>query len=343
MDITKPNINSTLKTFQFVAALHDIIVSISMGAMAVYHLQYELCAADGLPFGYLLSPFQLGSLQVLFKPRFWKATLAKTNNARAYFFGTGIFVLTVIQALIVPSSAVLVVPQLDWWKVNQPFGGTNGFTYLNASQSYLWPSYVSGSTVPEGCDGSYLIDIPKNCPYADMVAITNWGKEYLNQFSPPNITASSNANMVRYLGGSNYYPKRGYSVVTTGMNHITRALGDIWLYATRHPRVPQYGHEEVRARQGVFLTKARQRNSTSICLCWRVLSVLLTICLKVSGSLYQFLRQLKGRGATRLKRLPLSELCSNLLAAEWTSNNMRLPKSTRPMRILPLHFAFMTS
>jgi hypothetical protein len=77
-----------------------------------------------------------------------------------------------------------------------------------------------------------------------------------------------------------------------------------------------------------------------MCLCWRVLSVLLTICLKVSGSLYQFLRQLKGRGATRLKRLPLPELCSNFLAAELTSNNMGLPKSTRPMRILPLHFAF---
>jgi hypothetical protein len=28
------------------------------------------------------------------------------------------------------------------------------------------------------------------------------------------------------------------------------------------------------------------------------------------------------------------------LAAEWTSNNMGLPKSTRPMRVPPLRFAF---
>ena len=246
-DITKPNINSILNTFQFVAALHGIIIGISMGAMAVYHLQYELCAAGGLPFGYVLSPFHLGSLQMLFKPRFWKAALAKTNTARTYFFGAGIFVLTVIQALTAPSSAVLVVPQLDWWTVNQPFGGTNGFTYLNASQSSMWPSYVNGSMVPEVCDGSYLIDIPKNCPYADMVAITNWGKEYLSQFSPPNITVSTNANMVRYLGGSDFHDERGYSVVTTGMNHITRALGDIWLYATRHPRVlmQYYGRPKI--------------------------------------------------------------------------------------------------
>jgi hypothetical protein len=65
-----------------------------------------------------------------------------------------------------------------------------------------------------------------------------------------------------------------------------------------------------------------------------------TMCFKVSGSLYLFLRQLKGRDSTRIKRPPLSELCSNFLAAEWTSNIMGLPKSTRPMRILPLHFAF---
>ena len=215
--------------------------------MAVYHLQYELCAADGLPFGYVLNPFQLGSLQIIFKPRFLKTAFAKTNTTRTYIFGAGIFVLTVIKALMAPSSAILVVPQLDWWKVNQPFGGTNGFTYLNASQSYMWPSYINSSTVPEDCDGSYLVDIPKNCPYADMVAITNWGKEYLNQFSPPNITASTNANMVRYLGGSGYYDKRGYSVVTTGMNHITRALRDIWLYATRRPRVPMqhYGSPKI--------------------------------------------------------------------------------------------------
>ena len=50
---------------------------------------------------------------MLFKPRFWKAALAKPNTARTYFFGAGIFVLTVIQALVAPSSAILVVPQLD--------------------------------------------------------------------------------------------------------------------------------------------------------------------------------------------------------------------------------------
>lgn len=236
-DITKPNINSILNAFQFVAALHGIIIAISMAAMAIYHLQYELCAAEGLPLGFVLSPFQLGSIQMLFQFRFWKAAFAKTNTVRTYTFGAGIFVLVVLQALLAPSSAILLVPQLEWWKVDQPFGGTKSFTYLNASHSYLWPSQIDGSIVPEDCNGTNLIDVPKKCPYADMVAITNWGSEYMNNFTPPNITASINANMVRYLGASNFDGKRGYSVVTTGMNHITRGLGDIWHYAVRHPRV----------------------------------------------------------------------------------------------------------
>jgi len=53
--------------------------------------------------------------------------------------------------------------------------------------------------------------------------------------------------MVRYLGGSDYHDKRGYSVVTTRVNHITRALGDIRLYAARYPRVPmqRYGRPKI--------------------------------------------------------------------------------------------------
>lgn len=89
------------------------------------------------------------------------------------------------------------------------------------SHSLICGQVINGSMVPEMCDGSYPIDIPESYPYADMVAITNWGKEYLNQFSSPNITASINANMVHYPGGSDYYDRRGYSVVATWMNHIT--------------------------------------------------------------------------------------------------------------------------
>ena len=209
-----------------------------MSAIVVYHLQYELLVKDGLPAGFILSSFQLGSVQMLFKRYFWKAAFAKHNTPLQYLFGAGIFVLVVVQALITASSAILIVPQLEWWKYSDPFGVTGGFSYLNAAQPYLWPTNIAGSIMPAACDGTNLFDIPKNCPYSDVVAITMWSEEHSNQFANPNTTAATTANTLRYLSGSLWTDSRGYSAVSTVMNHITRALGDVWFHAIRHETVP---------------------------------------------------------------------------------------------------------
>ncbi|EXJ71147.1 uncharacterized protein A1O5_06141 [Cladophialophora psammophila CBS 110553] len=49
-DITKPDINTTVNTFQFVAALHNVMIGISDGAIAVYYLKYELYRGMGLSY-----------------------------------------------------------------------------------------------------------------------------------------------------------------------------------------------------------------------------------------------------------------------------------------------------
>lgn len=235
-DLTHPGINSILNALQFVARLHELIVSASLVVMVLYHLRYELCASEGLPLVYLPAPFQLSMPQMIFKREFWSALTAKDENRRKYWFGAGVLVATILTALIGPSSAILILPQLGWWPLKHPFSGTNGFTYLNGSYDDLWPSYIDQSIVPSNCF-SESIDLRalQNCPYASVTELSRWAADYLSQFAPPNITATSDANMLRYLTSSYLYNKTdGYSVSSTSMGHLSRGLGTIWLYGQRH-------------------------------------------------------------------------------------------------------------
>ncbi|KAI1622147.1 hypothetical protein EDD37DRAFT_507979 [Exophiala viscosa] len=242
-DITKPAINTDLNAFQFVAALHAIIVGTSLTAMAVWHLRYELCASEGLPIGFLDYPFQLSSISALFKPRFWHATFDISNNARRYMFAAGILVAMVLQALSGPSSAILIVPQLDWWTVDDTFSGLNGFTYINASHEAIWPTRIVDKNYSCALSNPPLIE---RCPYASINEIAKWSLEYLVQFSSPNITTMTTTLVGRYIagspfnttgsikGGPNITTIPGYSAASAPGTHIARTLGDIWTFAQRN-------------------------------------------------------------------------------------------------------------
>ena len=202
--------------------------------MVLYHLRYELCVSNGLPLVYLPTPFQLSIPHMVLKRDFWSVTTVKDQSRRLYWFGAGVLVATILTALVGPSSAILILPQLKWWAVKHPFSGTDGFTYLGGTHDVLWPGFVDQSLVPEDCLGdSVAIRIPQHCPYANVVEISRWAQDALSQNAPPNITATTDANMLRYLTSS-HNATSGYSVASTGMSDLSRDLGTIWLYGQRH-------------------------------------------------------------------------------------------------------------
>ncbi|KAL9618331.1 MAG: hypothetical protein Q9160_006913 [Pyrenula sp. 1 TL-2023] len=168
------------------------------------------------------------------------------NHGRTYFFAASLVVAIIIQTLAGAASAVLVVPQLRWCDVHEPFGGLHGFFYLNASHEYMWPSDINETIVAAECD-IIDFDIAENCPYAGLNAISRSSWEYIRQFSFPNISITTNANVVRYLGAS-VYSDDGYSASSTGMGHITRDLGNVWTYALRNDKrlaIPEMGRPKL--------------------------------------------------------------------------------------------------
>lgn len=234
-DLTFENINTILNAFQLIATLHTTIVSSSFASITAYHLRYELCEADGLPLGLLVAPFRLSSIQVLFRREFWLAATAKTNTKRIYIFSAGILVSILLTVLTNSASAILIIPQLEWWPVNIPLSNVNGFSYLNTSHHNLWPSQIDVSFVPSGCVlNTYNIDQNLYCPYAGMANLARWATDYVRQFSPPNFTQTCDANILRYLGTQISPNSEGYSASSTSMSFLATTLEDIWIFAHRH-------------------------------------------------------------------------------------------------------------
>lgn len=148
MDITKPNVNSMLNAFQFVAALHGAIIAISLGSMASYHLLTNLLMTkDGATFGHIVATFQVRSGMGLISPTFWRSTFGKTPTTRTVVFSLFLFITSCLVLLIPPFSAVLIVPQLQWWRMTDPFSGTGGFFYLNSSSDQMWPSHITAAMI----------------------------------------------------------------------------------------------------------------------------------------------------------------------------------------------------
>lgn len=130
-DLTRPHINAILNAFQFIARLHDFIVAASLTGIVTYYLRSFICTEKGLPLGYVASAFQL-SPQQLMSQEFWSASFSHPPK-RKYWFGGLLILSTAIVGLTGPSSAILIIPQLDWWSFKDPFSGTNGFSWVDGS------------------------------------------------------------------------------------------------------------------------------------------------------------------------------------------------------------------
>ncbi|KAJ9604544.1 hypothetical protein H2200_010657 [Cladophialophora chaetospira] len=233
-DLTRPALNMRLNAFQFVARFHEFLVAASLGSIVLHHLRYELVTAKGLPYGFIASGFQLSTPQFLFSRSFWRASFTRRYKRRTSVIAMLLFVAATLTALSGPSSAILVVPQVNWWPMKDPFSGTGGLTFLSGTHADLWPPFVNASAVPEGCD-PMSIRVDGFCPYALMTDLSFWASDWINNEAEPNMTVRSSTGSSRYLTSS--YPKNqtnGYAVATTAMGDQARDLSSLWVYANRH-------------------------------------------------------------------------------------------------------------
>ena len=120
--------------YQFAAKAHEILIQASLAAIVFSYVRHEMVLGKGLPFGALFSGLQINQISYLWSMEFWGSVSSKHLPIwRKISMGILISVCFILAAAAGPSSAILLIPRLDYW----PAGSTHIF--VNATSSDIWP------------------------------------------------------------------------------------------------------------------------------------------------------------------------------------------------------------
>ena len=121
--------------YQFGAKVHEMTAQASLAAIVFSYVRYEMSLGQGLPFGALFSALQLSQASYLWSMEFWGSICSRHLPVRRRVEMVLIVTAAIVLAATVgPSSAILLIPRLEYW----PAGATN--IWLNTTSQDLWPS-----------------------------------------------------------------------------------------------------------------------------------------------------------------------------------------------------------
>ena len=128
----------TLIYYQFLAKLHEIAIQASLSAVIFSYVRYELMLGDGIPFGALFSGLQISQASYLWSMEFWGAIFSRSISANVKIRLLSVIAASIFLAAVTgPSSAILLVPRLDYW----PAGSTD--IWINITSDKLWPDRLA--------------------------------------------------------------------------------------------------------------------------------------------------------------------------------------------------------
>ena len=123
--------------YQFGAKAHEIAIEASLSAIIFSYVRYELMLGSGIPFGALFSGLQISQASYLWSMEFWGTVSSRTLSLKSRLrFLVVVAASVFLAATAGPSSAILLVPRLDFW----PGGSTN--IWINVTSDSLWPSLL---------------------------------------------------------------------------------------------------------------------------------------------------------------------------------------------------------
>ena len=124
--------------YQFGAKLHEIAIEASLSAVIFSCVRYELLLGDGIPFGALFSGLQVAQVSYLWSMEFWGTVCSKNGPSNSKLRFLVVVTASVFLAAVAgPSSAILLVPKLDYW----PAGSTD--IWINITSDSLWPARLA--------------------------------------------------------------------------------------------------------------------------------------------------------------------------------------------------------
>ncbi len=220
--------NQVNNLLQFAAKLHELFIVGSLTSMVMHRIRKRLCSSKGLPFGLLSSGYQVSSAEFLFSSSLWSA-----------FSRDGWLILTLAATIIFanvvgPSSAIAMIPRLDWWVVHAPFN-TPLHLYLDSSLDALYPTKLGppNMTLYPGCDTAAYTS---GCPGAAFDDLRNWAASWYNNGVAPNISMTEvTTNAQRAMLTETAHLTLDISITTTLTQPILELIGLFWDYIQVNP------------------------------------------------------------------------------------------------------------
>ncbi|KAI4269455.1 MAG: hypothetical protein LQ337_007268 [Flavoplaca oasis] len=155
-----------LNYMQFAAKLHEMAMQSSLAVIVFCYVRHVLFSGDALPIGALLSGLQLTQISYLWSMELWGIASSKIPLLRRLSVMTMIIIAVLLASTVGPSSAILLIPNLNHW----PAGSTH--IWLNSTASEMWPSRLDGSMVPSSC--SQAANVSSICPASEWHSISDY-------------------------------------------------------------------------------------------------------------------------------------------------------------------------
>ncbi|KAK4949966.1 hypothetical protein LTR10_011808 [Elasticomyces elasticus] len=200
MDLVAPNVHilpgisqgGALNALQLAAKLHELILVASLGTIVMHVAQAHMVGKHGLPLGLLTNSFAVGSGDFLNTKAFWAS--AWTSKAHYLRFWLLSLLATLLATLAGPSSAIAVIPSLNWFPLDKPFDSDVLPYYIFNQSTVLWPDNVTGASENSGKSGinctaaTVATQVEEICPAGGFSNVYTWAGNLL--FA--NSTAGSN-------------------------------------------------------------------------------------------------------------------------------------------------------
>lgn len=181
-DLGSPNQKQILQALQYAAKAYEIMTTASSSVIVAHYIRHDLTSSGGIPLGLLIGGYSLNQ-PLYFCKKQYLGPITERRHPNLLTRLHPLSLLTLVGGFLTlvvvgPSSAVTIIPRLDWWDVRQVDAFGNQYrdrVYFNRTEEELWPVNISNAIYannPE--DTCSAVNPNDDCAVRAMDSVGAW-------------------------------------------------------------------------------------------------------------------------------------------------------------------------
>lgn len=219
MDLLSPETNilpgltqgGVLSLLQVVAKFHELTILASISTIVLHVFQASLTGSNGIPLGLMANVFDLSSGTFLRQKAFWASMVSSGDSNSSRFRFTHLWALSLFATIMVmisgPSSAIAILPTLNYFDLPKPFNQTIRPLYIYNHSTELWPTQLTATNLNGPDSGNNCSEIAGStgaqniCPAGGFREVYSWSGNamFANVDKPRNISFQDESSNTRRI------------------------------------------------------------------------------------------------------------------------------------------------